>query len=132
MSEAEINSQDDAAEAEANDQKRPSGKKRQVNVDQLISHFSACGRCSFFLTGYRVLQGVDDLETAVAKEKGRWVRLTWNHEMRDLVSKSYGVHLYIDFYHYDGRCPECGRHFIYESDPDAEQESFRIALNRPR
>ena len=92
-----------------------SEKEIERRMGLLVSDFSACGRCSYFLTGYRVVHGKDGVETAVSTQKGKWLKLEWNHAMRDLISKSYGVLLNVDFYHYDSCCSECSRRFTLKT-----------------
>ncbi len=101
--------------------------------DQVVAHFAACGRCSYFLAGYRVIHGVENLETAVDKSKAGWLSLSWNHAMLDLLSKSFAVEIYADFLHYDGCCPECGRHFVYQAgDTPEEAAVFRVQTRSRR
>lgn len=108
--------------SESKRKKSKSSKRLPLQLDQVVNYFAACGRCSFFLAGYRVLHGLEDLETAVARSKSRWLKLTWSYGMRDLLMRSYGVQMYVDYDRVDGRCPECGRHFIYEIEPELEPE----------
>lgn len=78
----------------------------------MTADFVSCGRCSFFLAGYRVLQGLDALQQAAEQRDEAWLVLRWNHAMRKLVQDSYGSRMDIEFYYYDGRCPECQRRFV--------------------
>lgn len=104
-------------------------RKNQPTVPQVTERFAACGRCSYFWAGYRVLFGQEELETAVAHSKSGWLELNWDERMTELVVKSYGVPLDNGFYHYDGCCDECRRHFIYEaSDNEDEADAFRIEI----
>lgn len=77
----------------------------------VVEDFIACGRCSFFLAGYRVLHGLDALREA-AEASDEWLTLRWDSETKRLVMKSYGSRLDIEFYYFDGRCPECQRRFV--------------------
>lgn len=102
-------------------------KKAKTDLESVIADFVACGRCSFFLTGYRVLHGKDQLQHAVETSADRWLALKWNHETRQLVQRSYGSRLDIDFYYYDGRCPECQRRFVIgaeEAPADQREEDW--------
>jgi hypothetical protein len=102
-------------------------------VAEVNAIFLACGRCCYFLAGYRVVCGVEDLEAAVENSKAGWLQLTWNHAMRELVYKSFGSRVDVDFFHYEGSCPECRRHFICESGQDEQPATFRIVIApRPR
>ncbi|MCA9956628.1 MAG: hypothetical protein KC434_17990 [Anaerolineales bacterium] len=104
-------------------------RKNQPTVQQVTERFAACGRCSYFWAGYRVLFGLEELETAVAHSKSGWLELLWDEQMTELVVKSYGVPLDNGYYHYDGCCEECRRHFIYEaSDNEEEADAFRIEI----
>ena len=104
-------------------------RKNQPTVQQVTERFAACGRCSYFWAGYRVLFGLEELETAVAHSKSGWLELLWDERMTELVVKSYGVPLDNGYYHYDGCCEECRRHFIYEaSDNEEEADAFRIEI----
>lgn len=92
-----------------------------------MADFVACGRCSFFLAGYRVLHGADQLAEAAEASDDEWLALKWDHATRRLVQESYGSRLDIEFYYFDSRCPECQRRFVIgtgeEADsPEAEPE----------
>lgn len=97
-----------------------------------MADFIACGRCSFFLTGYRVLYGMEKLREAAQASDDQWLTLNWSHATRQLVQSSYGNRLDVDFYYFDGRCPECQRRFVIgaaelpngdeEEEPAEEQE----------
>ena len=106
--------------------------KLSKKLAELINQFSACGRCSYFLTGYRVIHGVENMETAVSRGKSGWLKLTWNHAMRDLLSKSYGVQFNVDYLHFDGCCPECGRHYTYQMNEQSEAAVLRMEVRRRR
>lgn len=97
-------------------------------LSKIIADFAACGRCSYFLAGYRVVCGVEDLETAIDRCKSGWLVLTWNHAVRELVYKSYDCRVDIDFSHYEGCCPECRRHFICETGEGEQPGTFRIVI----
>ena len=95
----------------------------------VVANFLPCGRCSFFLAGYRVIHGVEHLEAAARESDEGWVQLNWNEEVRRLVQQSYGVRLDVDAFHFDSRCPECQRRFIYhEGELDATSASFQVEL----
>ena len=94
-------------------------KKHKTDLDTVMADFVACGRCSFFLTGYRALHGVENLENAVDASVDAWLVLAWDHETRRLVQSSYGSRLDVGFYYYDGRCPECQRRYVIGSGDEA-------------
>ncbi len=107
-------------------------KERKPKPDpaltQVVSWFAACGRCSFFLAGYTVAGGEGALETAVAQRGKKWLHLTWNRDVANLVHKSYGSRVDINCYHYEGRCQECRRRFVYHAEDESGAPSFRIEL----
>lgn len=113
--------------------KKKQRRKIGVQLEQVVGHFAACGRCSYFLSGYRVIHGVENLGTAVNESKAGWLTLSWNHPMRDLLSKSFGIQLTVDYYHYDGCCPECGRHYTYQAgEKPIEAATLRVQIRNRR
>jgi hypothetical protein len=97
----------------------------------VLANFVPCGRCSFFIAGYRVIHGLESLQKAAGKAGEQWLALRWDPEVRHLVQKSYGGELDVELFYYDGRCPECQRRFIYEEgDQEGEPDSFRIELKQ--
>lgn len=104
-------------------------RKNQPSLQQVTDRFAACGRCSYFWAGYRVLFGLEELETAVAHSKSGWLELIWDEQMPELVVKSYGARIDTGHYHFEGCCEECRRHFIYQaSDNEEEADAFRIEI----
>lgn len=104
-------------------------RKNQPTLQQVTDRFAACGRCSYFWAGYRVLFGLEELETAVAHSKSGWLELMWDEQMPELVVKSYGARIDMGSYHYESCCQECRRHFIYQaSDNEDEADAFRIEI----
>ena len=103
-------------------------KKNQPQADleidsdlaEVIDCFAACGRCSYFWGGYRVIVGEEGSVTAAKGEDPVWLTLVWSHPMRDLFAKSYGMRFDVDYFHHEGCCPECQRQFVYH-DPGEEQ-----------
>jgi hypothetical protein len=112
------------------DKPRQSRLPSQMSVDAIVKRFTVCGRCSFFVAGYKLLVGDEEWETAVNQIDGRWLPLTWNADVRNLVSHSFGARLNVDYFHYESRCPECGRSFQYRAadDKSPEQPLFQIEL----
>ena len=105
-------------------------RKNQTTLQQVTNHFAACGRCSYFWAGYRVIFGEDALATAVTQSKSDWLDLEWNLEMPELVHKSYGVRLDIKHFHYEGCCKECRRVFIYQAaENEEESDAFCIQIS---
>ena len=103
-----------------------------LTTEHVITYFAPCGRCGYFLSGYRALYGGDDLETAVSEAKSGWLTLTWGIEMQHLILKSYGSRIEMNDLHFDGCCSECRRAFVYKS-PSSENKpaTFRIEI-KPR
>ncbi|MAT96149.1 MAG: hypothetical protein CL608_03315 [Anaerolineaceae bacterium] len=105
-------------------------RQNQLTLQQVTDRFAACGRCSYFWAGYRVIFGEDALATAVAQSEAGWLELEWNLEMPELVHKSYGVRLDILHFHYEGCCQECRRTFVYQAAEDEEEtDEFRIEIS---
>ncbi|MCA9999176.1 MAG: hypothetical protein KDE56_25605 [Anaerolineales bacterium] len=96
-------------------------------VNQVNEQFAACGRCSYFWAGYKLIDQTFVAETAVDPDKPGWLILTSSHAVRDLVHKSFGNRLDLEFYHYEGCCPGCQRPFIFHGG-NGESPSFRIRL----
>lgn len=106
-------------------------KKWRVSpaLRQVVSWFAACGRCSFFLAGYRLICDEDALETAVANRSKKWLTVPWSHDMAELVHKTYGSRIDISCYHFEGQCMECHRRFTYQgTENEDEPAAFRIEL----
>lgn len=93
-------------------QRSKSKGKKKKSPPSLLKQFAACGRCSFFWAGYKLIDETFD-ETAVSPNQG-WLTLSWNHSVRDLVHKSFGNRLDLDFYYYEGCCSACQRPFIFQ------------------
>ena len=122
-----------AAEQPLNEKKYVGHLSLSQETEAVVARFAACGRCSFFLAGYRVIHGDEMLEETVRRVKSGWLTLAWNHAMRELVTKSYGVRLNVDYAHYEGRCTECGRHFIYQDAETARRQAqLRMELRSRR
>lgn len=95
-------------------------------VTKVMTDFAACGRCSYFWAGYRVIAGEEGVETAVNGAEDGWLTLTWNQTMRELVHKSYGVMVDANFFHYESCCQEC--HRIFTCSPITEEEAETAGL----
>ena len=105
-----------------------SKKDGEPELERVLRNFVACDRCSFFLAGYRVIHGMDDLERAAREQSEQWLTLSWNGETRRLLQKSYGGRLDVDLYYYDSQCPVCRRRFTYKAAEEGEAISFRIEI----
>jgi hypothetical protein len=113
-------------------QKSQKLRRDGLTTEHVITYFAPCGRCGYFLSGYRALFGGDNLETAVSEAKSGWLTLTWNMEMQHLVLKSYGNRIEMNDLHFDGCCSECRRAFVYKTPPSEDKPAtFRIEI-KPR
>lgn len=96
---------------------------------EVVDFFAGCGRCSFFLAGYRLLFTEESFDDAVAEMEDGYLILDWDQDVRNLVHRSFGVRVDVDFYQYQGRCQECGRNFLMRTaDSEEETADFRVAL----
>ncbi len=102
---------------------KPRGNKGSPTLKHVSDRFAACGRCSFFWSGYRVILGEAGQETAVAESQSGWLNLEWNSQIHDLLFKSYGIRLDVNFYHYEGCCKECRRRFTYQAPEKSDAPS---------
>lgn len=129
--------QDDKANSNEPTEPRHHSKRRgrkkhrptTLKLRDLLKQFVACGRCGYFLAGYRVLHGVEALEEAAAECDDGWLELIWDQQTRHLVHQSYGVRPEPDFFYYDICCEECQRRIVYEDDEELEEEmekTFRV------
>lgn len=98
-------------------------KKGNQSLKQVSARFAACGRCSFFWAGYKVIFGESGQETAVNESQSGWLNLEWNAQMHNLLYKSYGIRLDVNFYHYEGCCKECRRRFSYRAADEVDEPS---------
>lgn len=96
-------------------------------LDEVTGQFAACDRCSYFWAGYQLIDQAFAVETAVDPDKPGWLVLISSYPVRDLVYKSFGNRLDLDFFHYEGCCPGCQRPFIFHSS-NGDNASFRIRL----
>jgi len=132
--EAEVDSNSEGPSAAKTERvippKRKKHKKQPTNqeIARVTSWFAACGRCSFFLAGYTVAGGEGALETAVAYRGNHWLYLNWSHAVANLVHKSYGSRVDIQSYHFEGRCQECQRRFVYDAADEHAAPIFQIEL----
>lgn len=117
-----------------NNPKQSNSDQPGPELERVLRNFVACDRCSFFLAGYRVIHGLDNLEAAAKNQSDRWLALSWNSETRHLLQKSYGGQLDVDLYYYNSHCPACRRRFVYQADEEGEGEevspSFRIEVKQ--
>jgi hypothetical protein len=95
-------------------QKRRGPQTAVTDLPPTQAAFLACGRCGYFLTGYKALQ--KDLDRAIANQTDQTLALTWDKGVRDLLAKVYGIDLDRGDDYYSGRCSECWRPFSFEQE----------------
>ncbi|MCB8982306.1 MAG: hypothetical protein H6659_00615 [Ardenticatenaceae bacterium] len=121
---------DDADPPDA--KKTASSRRSRLSLDDVVSYFAPCGRCGYFLAGYRAAKGMENLETAVSHAKSGWIVLDWNQDVRELVLKSYGCRIEDNDLHYESCCSECRRHFIFRASRSPNHpDTLRIEI-KPR
>lgn len=104
-------------------------KRHKTDLQEVVANFVPCGRCSFFLSGYRTLHGQERLAELASESEGRWLELDWDYQTRELVQKSYGNRLDVAHYYLDSRCPECQRRFMFqEAEQEGEPDTFCIEM----
>jgi hypothetical protein len=104
-----------------------SREQHKMSKSEVIASFVACPRCSYFLSGYRLIS--DDFNSAVDKSAAGWLSLTWGHKIHLLVQKSYGSNIYIDLDTFQGICPECQRPYSYKRlDPEVDKSTFKVKI----
>lgn len=123
-------SENNAANAPSKKTKKTRRKPKKLSTEEnLIARFANCGRCSFFLTAYRLSRDPAGFATAVSEINHKWLTLTWDTPMRKLVSHSYGVRFDIDAYFVEGCCPDCLRAYVCKlDDHDQQPPYFRIKI----
>jgi hypothetical protein len=92
----------------------------------VTASYLACPRCSFFLSGYKLIQL--DFNEAVETSNDGWLDFSWSHDTRLLVQKTYGNRIDMDTLHYEGVCRECQRVYIFDMGEDGEDAHFRIEI----
>ncbi|MCB9420702.1 MAG: hypothetical protein H6667_12920 [Ardenticatenaceae bacterium] len=121
--------EDEVVEAEAEPVVERKKRRDSPALRQIMTWFAACGRCSFFLAGYRLICDEEALETAVANRSKKWLVVPWSHALAELIHKTYGSRIDISCYHFEGQCVECHRRFTFQgSEKDDEPATFRIEL----
>jgi hypothetical protein len=105
-----------------------SEKKRQKggwSPDELRACFVACGRCSFYMSSYRLLH--DDLYAAAERSQDGWLQLSWNQGTRSLIQDSYGYRIDGNTAHFEGICRECRRSFVFDA-PEEEGAPLSFSM----
>jgi hypothetical protein len=90
-------------------------------IDPVIAAFVACGRCSFFLSGYRAQRSAEAFVEDVRQMEDDWLTLAWHDDMVELIEKSYGIEMKDGLYYLEHCCRECQRTIVY--DHSAEDET---------
>ena len=108
----------DRSETQSKEAERPSEK-------DIGEAFLACSRCSYFLSGYRLIH--NNYQEVLESSTMKWLELRGGHRTRLLIQDSYGSHITLDTEYFEGICPDCQRRFVYESD-DAGGPHLRIRI----
>lgn len=99
----------------------------ELTERKAAASFVACPRCSYFLSSYRLLH--DDFESAVGTSDTGWLTLTWDHNVRLLIQKSFGSNIYMNLDTFQGLCPECRRPYSYrEGEPEKGKREFKVKI----
>ncbi len=114
------------APASSSRRKRRSKHTNGTTPEKVTASFVACPRCSFFLSGYKLIQ--PDFNEAVENSSNGWLNFTWNHETRRLIQKTYGNRIDKDTIRYEGVCRDCRRVFVYGAEEKGENAYFRIEI----
>ncbi len=107
------------------------GRSKQdgpLTESRLVARFAVCGRCSHFLSAYRLSIKPDWLPGALSEAESGWLSMEWEKELNDLVGDAYGIRTDIASAYFEACCPECRRVFVYRSaeTDDDTPASFRI------
>ncbi len=110
--------------------KKPNRKHPQgLAAKDVIRYFAPCGRCGYFLTGYRASYGEANFETAVSEETGGWLTLSWGTDIPELFVKSYGRVVEANDVFFTSACPECYRALTYAAPSGEDQPAtFRLEV----
>ena len=106
------------------------GKKSSTTpvADDIVARFAACGRCSFFLSEYRLSYKPEAYATAVANIEEGWLTLDWDDRLRRMVHGAYGSRVDIESYYFEACCPECRRPFVFRAETEDDAAVFRIGM----
>lgn len=112
-------------------QKSKSGKHKTDSDNypssgDVIASFFGCPRCSYFLSGYRLIH--DDLETTVGASSVTWLSLIGDFNTRKLIHESYGSHANLEAEFFEGICPECRRRYVLDCS-DKNNPTVRIRIS---
>lgn len=93
---------------------------KPTRLAEIAAEFVACPRCSYFAATYQVRHSHENWQNAIQKMENGWLRLNWSQASRHALEDAYGCRLDTDFYHYEGRCPDCLRRFAYREVKEEE------------
>lgn len=99
-------------------------QKKYSSYRQVLKRFVACGRCGYFLAGYRALHGVESLEAAAEQQENGSLRLVWDAPTRELIFRSYGVRPEPKPMLFEVLCEECQRRLSYRETREGEPAGY--------
>ena len=109
--------------------KSPPRREGGVGYTAVVRQFVACGCCSTFITGYRLLHGVAALEQAISAQQEGEMQLVWDKATRQLITQAYDVRLEPDVILFEMSCRECQRRFSYREGIDGNPSpTFAVDL----
>ena len=76
------------------------GREKKA-LNNALTRFTSCGRCSLFLAAYSLNHDDVELQTAVNNIDNGWLILPWDPSIRELISKSYGCRIDVEAYHFE-------------------------------
>lgn len=100
----------------------------QKFLQEKLSRFICCGRCSLFLAAYRLKHDDAELFAAVNRIENGWLTLPWDPGLRELINKSYGCRIDVEAYYFESCCPECHSAFVYAESAEDQTLQFRIKI----
>jgi len=114
-----IESHPEPASKENTHQRNIRTNRQDKAMNDVLTRFTSCGRCSLFFAAYRLGHDDDVLEAAIDGLDSGWLPLPWDQNVRELIIKCYGCRIDVEAYYFESCCPECHGQFTYsEADPD--------------
>jgi len=101
--------------------------KPETPLEKVKALFVACARCSYFLTGYHAMHGLDHL-TSVADPEQPTLRLKGDYQTRLLLHKSYGGRSDVSTLYYSIQCPECRRSIEFFGEDEGSETEPRLQI----
>ena len=108
----------DRSVTDSENEERPSKKS-------VREAFLACPRCSYFLSGYRLIH--NDFQEILEASTKEWLVLVADHKTRLLIYESYGNRINQNTEYYEGICPDCRRRFVYDGE-NGDNPQFQIRI----